>query len=167
MSLYVRASRPFTYFIGGSRTAPGYASFARQPYSQTLSVCVAEKIEITQSGAAYEKYGAKGLNDVCIAAISLILRGADSSFACRCLSYPNRKLQIYHGPDRALCLHFMSGQKVSKICIFRHTKNVINNAWGRGRVESKTNVQSFSVFWGGAEGKFDLPQSEIEWWGKW
>lgn len=27
-----------------------------------------------------------------------------------------------------LCLHFMSGQRVLKICIFGHTKNVINNA---------------------------------------
>lgn len=96
-----------------------------------------KRIEINQSGAAYEKYGAKGLNDVCIAAISLIFwRSLTLHLPADVLVTQNRKFQIYHGhgPSPAgqtgVCLHFMSGQKVLKICISGHTKNVINNAWG-------------------------------------
>lgn len=69
-------------------------------------------------GSAYEKYGAKGLNDVCIAAISLFslflsdveqgvaregsCRESIPTFAWRRLSYPMRKCQIYHRHCRTL-----------------------------------------------------------------
>jgi len=129
VSIYVRTRRPLTYFIVG-RTAPGpkrYASFYH-PIDSKLRLCVCvrlsgpEKMGITQSGAAYEKYGAKGLNDVCIAAISLILRATDSSFACRCLSYPKRKLQIYHCSDRTLFAFYEWPKGFENMYFWAHKK---------------------------------------------
>jgi len=117
--IFAGQTPPFAYFIIGRTLRQ---DDTHPLLYQTPSGWAQQKIEITQSGAAYEKYGAKGLNDVCIAAISLILGGTDSSFACRCLSYPKRKLRIYHCPARSLFAFYEWPKGFENMYFRAHTK---------------------------------------------
>jgi len=118
--IYLRARRPLSHILS---SAGHCGRMIRIPLPTRLRLAGPnKKIEITQSGAAYEKYGAKGLNDVCIAAISLILGGTDSSFACRCLSYPKRKLRIYHCPARSLFAFYEWPKGFENMYFRTHTK---------------------------------------------
>lgn len=119
--------------------------------------CLSRKrIEINQSGAAYEKYGAKGLNDVCIAAISLIFRRSLTlHLPADVLVTQNRKFQIYHGPtlsrwtNWSLFAFYEWPKGFQNMYFFGHTQNVINNAWGGiERTPTLLWANKCAVIWG-------------------